>query len=178
MDAILSSLLLAFAVSADALACGFAAGAGRIKIPFRAAVAAATVSTVILCFGYAAGRAISPLVSPHAFTLVSFFVLSGMALCKLAPKKTESGDCNADRYLSVREGAALGAALSADGLTVGFGGYAGVVAAVCSCALSFVLSAAALYGGAKSGMCVQNDRAGNIAAGVTLAVLAALKLLP
>ncbi|MDE7395388.1 MAG: hypothetical protein K2M95_04650 [Clostridiales bacterium] len=178
MNAILSSMLLAFAASADALACGFAAGAGRIKVPMKAAAAAAGVSAAILLFGYLASDSLSQLLPPRVFQIASFIVLAGMGLMKLASSGSENGSGGRARRLTVREGLVLGATLSADGLAAGLGGYAGVFPALLSCLLCFLFSAAALYGGAKSGMYVKSDRLGNVMAGVTLAALAAFKLLP
>ena len=177
MDAFLSSLLLAFAASADALACGFAFGAGQIKIPCRSAAAAAGVSAVILLLGYLSSDALAAVLPPRIFTLAAFFVLAGLGLSKLASvNSTENGGVR--RVLTVREGLLLGASISADGLAAGLGGYTGLYPALLSCTLCFALSAAALYCGAKSGMRVKSSRMGNIAAGITLAILAAIKLLP
>ena len=177
MDAFLSALLLAFAASADALACGFAAGAGRIKIPARSAFAAAGISAAILLFGYLSSNALAAVLPPRVFTLAAFFALAGMGLSKLAASGQAERNCGG-RTLTVAEGLRLGASISAAGLAAGLGGFTGLRPAFLSCALCFALSAAALYLGAKSGNRVKNSRLGNVAAGVTLAVLAAFKLLP
>ena len=177
MNAFLSSLLLAFAASADALACGFAAGAGRIKIPARSALAAAGVSAAILLFGYLSSDSLAAVLPPRLFTLAAFFALAGMGLSKLAAgDEADSG--HGGRTMTAVEGLFLGASISADGLAAGLGGYTGLYPALLSCVLCFAFSAAALFGGAKSGMHVKNARLGNIAAGVTLSLLAAFKLLP
>lgn len=178
MDTWLYCILLALGVSADALACGFGAGVSRIKVPALSACAAAVVSAAFVGVGMTAGNLAAPYMPAAVHKYVSFFVLAAFALLKFADTGADGAlfDGNRDRTLSVREGAALGAALSVDGLAAGFGVAFDGGAFVCSVGCTFAFTALSLYGGAKGGAHAGTSRAGNIAAGVALLVLAAQKL--
>ena len=172
------AILLALSVSADALACGFGAGASRLKVPFVSAVAAAAVSAAFVAFGMAAGRLSAPLMPTAVQKYISFAVLAVFGLIKLAGGESDTAfaDCNCNRRLSVPEGIALGAAISVDGLAAGFGYAADIVTATFSAAFTFAFSCAALYMGAKGGKSVHKGRRGETAAGLVLVFLAAQKL--
>lgn len=178
MDIWLHCILLALGVSADALACGFGAGVSRLKVPAISAMAAAFVSAIFVGAGLAAGDLAAPYIPAGVQKYLSFFVLAAFGLIKLADTGSDAKrmDGNFDRKLSIGEGLALGAALSVDGLAAGFGAKFGGGALFFTAACTFVITAAALYGGAKSGAKAAGSRLGNIAAGVALLFLAAEKL--
>lgn len=180
MDSLLVAILLALSVSADALACGFGAGASRIKVPVRSAVTAAAVSAAFVAAGMAAGHYSAPFMPDAVQKYISFAVLAAFGLLKLASGgegNSAFADCNTDRVLSAAEGAALGAALSIDGLAAGFGYAANGWTLAFSSAFTFLFTAFALFLGAKGGRGVRRGRAGNVAAGLVLVLLAAEKLL-
>ena len=179
MNVFVVSVILALGLSADALACGFCAGASRLKIPLVSAIAAATVSALCVAVGMGAGGKVAPLLPESAGRYISFAALGIFGLIKIGSRANvrEVFDCNCDRYLSVGEGLALGAALSVDGLAAGFGYAAGVYMLVCTVAATFVFSAAALFFGAKGGAGSRGGRAGNITAGLALVILAVQKLI-
>lgn len=178
MESLAVATVLALSVSADALACGFGAGASRLKVPLRAAVAAATVSALFVLFGMTAGRYSAPFLPESVQMYVSFFVLATFGLVKLASGEGETAfaDCNFDRRLSVAEGAALGSALSVDGLAAGFGYATNGWTCAATVALTFLFTTGALYLGAKGGHGARGTRAGNVTAGLALVILAAEKL--
>lgn len=179
MDGFFTAIILGLSLSADALACGFSAGASRMKIPFYSAATAAAVSAAFVAFGMAAGNMSAPFLPAVTQRYISFLVLAVFGLIKLADADSSapSADCNADKKLSVGEALALGSALSVDGLAAGFGVMASfsVVAGASLC--TFVFTALSLYAGAKGGGSMRSGRAGNITAGLALVVLAILKLL-
>ena len=179
MNVLSASLILALGLSADALACGYAAGASRLKVPLLSALAAAVVSAACIAVGMGAGIVALCKTGESVGRYVSFAILSLFALFKIAggTPKREAYDCNVDRKLSVGEGFALGAAVSIDGLAAGFGYASSVNMLICTTVAAFVFSGAALYLGAKGGKVSGGGRAGNITAGIALAVLAAQKLI-
>ena len=172
------SMILALSVSADALACGFAAGASRLRVPMGSAITAAAVSAAFVAIGMAAWYYSAPLIPESVTRYISFSVLAVFGLLKLCGGAGGfSADCNSDRVLSAGEGAALGAALSVDGLAAGFGCMGGLRMLLCSSAFTLLFTACALYFGAKGGRGVRPGRSGNLAAGMALIVLAVQKLL-
>lgn len=178
MEVLMMAMVFSLSVSADMLACGFCTGASRIRVPMVSAIAAAVVCALFVAVGMTAGNTIGALLPEAVQKYISFGVLAVLGLVKLAgngENKTQP-DCNRDKRLSIFEGVALGAALSVDGLAAGFGWAASTTMIVWSSVFTFAFSAAALYLGAKSGQCVRGGRWGNIAAGLALVVLAALKL--
>ncbi|MCI8596252.1 MAG: hypothetical protein HFE35_05495 [Clostridia bacterium] len=173
------SIILSLSVSADALACGYSAGASKLKVPLSGAVAAATVSAAFIAVGMTAGNLSAPFIPEAVGKYISFTLLAVFGLLKLADTGGDSlrADCNQDKRLSVSEGAALGSALSVDGLAAGFANMATAAAIVCTTACTFVFTAAALFFGAKGGRGVKSGRTGNIVAGLALVILAVEKIL-
>ena len=173
------ALILGLSVSADALACGFAAGASRLKIPVASAMSAAAVSAAFVAFGMTAGCVSAPFIPDSIKRYMSFFVLAVLGALKLAVSGDTAGsaDFDSDKRLSVPEALALGSAISLDGLAVGCGYMASAGVVVCATLCTFAFTTAALYFGAKGGMGVKPGRIGNITAGLALIVLAAIKLI-
>ncbi len=179
MNVFTAILVLSLSVSADALACGYASGTSKIKVPVVSACAAAAVSAACMAMGMAAGGKIAPLLPAGWDRYLSFSVLAAFGLIKLYGSGGDASYCDTDhdRKLSVSEGLALGAAISADGLAAGFGYGADMLAvAVCS-AFTFIFTSAALYFGAKCGRGASGGRTGNITAGLALIALAVQKLI-
>jgi putative Mn2+ efflux pump MntP len=179
MNIFAMSIILSLSVSADALACGYSAGASKLKVPLSGAVAAATVSAAFIAVGMTAGNLSAPFIPEAVGKYISFTLLAVFGLLKLADTGGDSlrADCNQDKRLSVPEGAALGSALSVDGLAAGFANMATAAAIVCTTACTFVFTAAALFFGAKGGRGVKSGRTGNIVAGLALVILAVEKIL-
>ncbi len=179
MNIFAMSIILSLSVSADALACGYSAGASKLKVPLSGAVAAATVSAAFIAVGMTAGNLSAPFIPEAVGKYISFTLLAVFGLLKLADTGGDSlrADCNQDKRLSVSEGAALGSALSVDGLAAGFANMATAAAIVCTTACTFVFTAAALFFGAKGGRGVKSGRTGNIVAGLALVILAVEKIL-
>ena len=179
MNIFAMSIILSLSVSADALACGYSAGASKLKVPLSGAVAAATVSAAFIAIGMTAGNLSAPFIPEAVGKYISFTLLAVFGLLKLADTGGDSlrADCNQDKRLSVPEGAALGSALSVDGLAAGFANMATAAAIVCTTACTFVFTAAALFFGAKGGRGVKSGRTGNIVAGLALVILAVEKIL-
>lgn len=178
MDTWILSILLALGVSADALACGFSAGAARIKVPLCSAFAAAAVSAAFVALGLAAGAMSAPLLPENVGRYVSFGVLAVFGLGKLADDGGNAAafDARPDKVLSVPEGLALGSAISVDGLAVGFGTAMRGITAALACGCTLLFTAGALWLGARGGRSTGGGRTGNIAAGLTLVILAVQKL--
>ena len=178
MNIFAMSIILSLSVSADALACGYSAGASKLKVPLSGAVAA-TVSAAFIAVGMTAGNLSAPFIPEAVGKYISFTLLAVFGLLKLADTGGDSlrADCNQDKRLSVPEGAALGSALSVDGLAAGFANMATAAAIVCTTACTFVFTAAALFFGAKGGRGVKSGRTGNIVAGLALVILAVEKIL-
>lgn len=179
MNIFAMSIILSLSVSADALACGYSAGASKLKVPLSGAVAAATVSAAFIAVGMTAGNLSAPFIPEAVGKYISFTLLAVFGLLKLADTGGDSlrADCNQDKRLSVSEGAALGSALSVDGLAAGFANMATAAAIVCTTACTFVFTAAALFFGAEGGRGVKSGRTGNIVAGLALVILAVEKIL-
>lgn len=179
MNIFAMSIILSLSVSADALACGYSAGASKLKVPLSGAVVAATVSAAFIAVGMTAGNLSAPFIPEAVGKYISFTLLAVFGLLKLADTGGDSlrADCNQDKRLSVPEGAALGSALSVDGLAAGFANMATAAAIVCTTACTFVFTAAALFFGAKGGRGVKSGRTGNIVAGLALVILAVEKIL-
>ena len=179
MNIFAMSIILSLSVSADALACGYSAGASKLKVPLSGAVAAATVSAAFIAVGMTAGNLSAPFIPEAVGKYISFTLLAVFGLLKLADTGGDSlrADCNQDKRLSVPEGAALGSALLVDGLAAGFANMATAAAIVCTTACTFVFTAAALFFGAKGGRGVKSGRTGNIVAGLALVILAVEKIL-
>ena len=179
MNIFAMSIILSLSVSADALACGYSAGASRLKVPLSGAVAAAVVSAAFVAAGMTAGNLSAPFMPASVGKYISFSLLAIFGLLKLVDTGGDSlrADCNQDKRLSVPEGAALGSALSVDGLAAGFGSMGQAAAIACTTVCTFVFTAAALYFGAKGGRGVKNGRLGNIVAGLALIILAVEKIL-
>ena len=179
MNIFAMSIILSLSVSADALACGYSAGASKLKVPLSGAVAAATVSAAFIAVGMTAGNLSAPFIPEAVGKYISFTLLAVFGLLKLADTGGDSlrADCNQDKRLSVPEGAALGSALSVDGLAAGFANMATAAAIVCTTACTFVFTSTALFFGAKGGRGVKSGRTGNIVAGLALVILAVEKIL-
>ena len=179
MNIFAMSIILSLSVSADALACGYSAGASKLKVPLSGAVAAATVSAAFIAVGMTAGNLSAPFIPEAVGKYISFTLLAVFGLLKLADTGGDSlrADCNQDKRLSVPEGAALGSALSVDGLAAGFANMATAAAIVCTTACTVVFTATALFFGAKGGRGVKSGRTGNIVAGLALVILAVEKIL-
>ena len=61
MNVITLAVILSLSVSADALACGYGAGASRLKVPLTSAFAAGIVSAFCVGAGMAAANSCIPL---------------------------------------------------------------------------------------------------------------------
>lgn len=178
MNTMITAAVLALSVSADALACGFGAGASRLKVPILSALAAAAVSAGTVAFGMTAGSVSAPFMPEKLRKYIAFVVLAVLGLMKLAGRgDAPSVDVNSDRYLSVSEAVALGCAISLDGLAAGFGSMSRPLTVIFATVFTFAFSAAALYFGAKGGRGFAGGRAGGLAAGGALIILAVQKLL-
>lgn len=179
MNVLSVSVILALGLSADALACGYLAGASRLKVPLISAFAAAAVSAACIGVGMGAGITALPYFGESVGRYVSFCVLAFFGLFKIAGAGAKRGafDANCDRRLSVGEGLGLGAAVSADGLAAGFGYASSIYMLICTSVAAFVFSSAALYFGAKGGQNASGGKAGDLTAGIALCVLAAQKLI-
>lgn len=171
-------LIIALSVSADALACGYSAGASKIKIPLCSSLAAALMSAAFVAVGAAAGNLCLGIVPIKAIKYISFFLLATFSAIKLlgGDNNLKKADCNRDKVLSVPEAVALGTSISLDGLAVGIGSTMSVSSVITAVAFTLVFTAAALYCGAKCGR-GSGIKSANIVAGIALAVLAAQKLL-
>ena len=179
MDTLIAATVLGLSVSADALACGFAAGAARMRIPLISALAAAFVSAAFVAFGFFAGNMSAPLLPGAVQRYISFGVLAVFGLVRLAGAgdKSPFPDFNSDKILSVGEALALGSSISIDGLAAGFGAMGTLPAAVCATLTTFACTTLSLYFGAKCGRMTKGGRLSNTVAALALIILAVQKLL-
>jgi putative Mn2+ efflux pump MntP len=145
-------IMLALACSADAFALGFAYGGKRIRIPPVSGLSAALLCTVFLGGALIFGGLVRPYLPGWLAETVAAGVLFGIGLVKLFEKsEPKDGDRNKDYVISPGEAVLLSAALSLDGLAVGFGaglGSANILAAIIA---SAVIGIAAILGGCKLG---------------------------
>lgn len=179
MDTLIAATILGLSVSADALACGFAAGASRMRIPLFSAVTAAFISAATVAFGFVAGNISAPLLPDFVQRYISFGVLAVFGLVRLAGAgdKAPFPDVNSDKILSAGEALALGSSISIDGLAAGFGAMGSLPAAVCATLTTFACTTLALYYGAKCGRMTKGGRLSNTVAALALIILAVQKLL-
>ena len=179
MDSIIAATVLGLSVSADALACGFAAGASRMRIPLVSALAAAFVSAAFVAFGFIAGNTSAPLLPEKLRRYLSFGVLAVFGLVRLAGAgdKSPFPDFNSDKVLSVAEALALGSSISRDGLAAGFGAMGPAAAAASATLTTLICTTLSLHFGAKCGRMTKGGRLSNTVAALALIILAVQKLL-
>lgn len=202
----LESLTIAFLLSLDAFAAGIACGADGIHIPPRSTVVVSAICSALLGMSLLLGDVVSPFISERGAGAVSFAILVIIGASKLfdsAVKRVisrfaggnvsfklfgfilnvyvnpQAADSDSSSTLSAKEAIPLAAAMSIDGLTVGFGvGIAGINAAF-TVAASFVITALAVMLGTRLGKTLKKrtDGAAGWIGGTLLIIIAVFKLI-
>ena len=138
--AILEACALALLCSADAFLAGLAYGSGNIKIPQRSVQIINIICSLTLGMSFLIGSILCPYLPAWLTTAVCFTVLFVIGIIKLLEglrSDLKSADRDNSKALESSEAAILAAALSLDGLAVGFGAAMGNIngAVVCLCSL-------------------------------------------
>ncbi|HHZ06665.1 MAG TPA: hypothetical protein GX401_07780 [Clostridiales bacterium] len=118
------SILLAFALSVDALGIGISYGLRKIRTPFVARLVVSLVSLVFTALAIMCGNIITMFVSQDMAKWfgVSLLVLLGLYIIfSNLLKKPEEYDANASKVIDVKEALLLGVALSVDSFGAGVG---------------------------------------------------------
>lgn len=207
IQAVAEAFIIAATLSLDSFAGSFAYGTSKIKIPFRSALTIAFVCSAALGFTLFLGGVIRPYIDAAAVKYISFAVLLAIGAFKLLEevikmllkKKADKelafnifnfrlilkvfqseteADINKDKVLSAAEAATLAAALSIDGLAVGFSAGLAQVNALFLILFSFLTGFAAVISGRKAGEKIASKIKINLSwlSGLILVAIAVLKL--
>ncbi|MCL1820169.1 MAG: sporulation membrane protein YtaF [Oscillospiraceae bacterium] len=205
---IIQAALLVTALSTDALVAGFSYGVNNVKIPLKSALVINAVCGALLALSIFFGTLLNSVMPPGTAAGISFTLLFGLGLIKLFDgfikrmiksgkafgnfkfkllnlnfilhvyAEPEQADIDASRILSPKEAVTLAAALSLDGLSVGFG--VGLVGAnpLLVVGLSRIFDFAAIMLGVLFGRRVADKLSIDLSwlSGVLLIVLAVLRL--
>ena len=208
INAFAEALIIAITLSLDSFASGFAYGASKIKIPFKSAFILSFVCSATLGLTLLLGAVVRPYISAEIIKYISFAILLAIGLFKLFEeviklllKRTANrqinfnvfnfhfilqifgneteADSNKDKILSAAESVSLAAALSMDGLAVGFS--AGLTGAnpILLIALSLLIGFSAVMLGFKIGSKIASKLKINLSwlSGLILVAIAVSKLL-
>lgn len=168
---LMESIILVISLSTDAFAAGLAYGASKIKIPNLSSAIISLICSGMLLVSMFAGGIINQFIPPEITHSICFFILFAMGLTKLFDNciksyirkhnsininfatsdlkfvltvyaDVEYADSDNSKILSVKEAAALAAALSLDSLAVGIGaaisGINYILPAIISLILTFI----------------------------------------
>lgn len=177
---ILQWLVLVASLSTDAFAASLSCGGGGIAIPPRSVAVISGVCSGMLALSMLAGQAVSGLIPTRTAQLLCFWLLLGIGVMRLFDNylKTyirrnrrlrlhfsafdlnfiltvyadaDQADVDRSKVLSPREAGVLAAALSLDGLAVGFGAAFSGVGPWGPCLVSLCLTALAVHTGQDLG---------------------------
>ena len=201
--AVLEAFLLSASVCADTLVAAVSYGARKIRISRRAGLVLCTVSTAVLTLSSAVGTAV------RGGRILAFVLLFAMGAVRLFDGTLKGwirrcqgrgqvrfsalqlhfllevyadpqlADTDGEGELSAREAVVLSLALSADGAAAGFGAGSGGVSVMLTALFSFLLCAAAVFGGVALGSGASRLRRVDLTAagGVLMILLGVSKLL-
>lgn len=208
MAILLQSIVLVLALSADTFVAGFSYGANRIGIPLASAGIVNLVCSAALGVSLLAGMLAGEYIPQGLAGIICFALLFALGLSKVFDSAVKSlirksgvrreiefsamhlrfilmvyadpqqADSDLSKRLSVSEAMALGAALSLDGLAVGFGAALTDANAIQITLLSFVMGMLAMVCGSRLGQRISERITANISwlGGAMLILLALFKL--
>ncbi|MDY3920043.1 MAG: manganese efflux pump [Candidatus Limivivens sp.] len=175
-------LLLVTAVSIDAFTAGFAYGVSKVRVPWQSVLILAGVSSLTLCAALLLGNTAGSWIPEKMTDEVSFLILFGLGIWKLADqpgyREGQKADRNQDKILSPTEALALSAALSLDSVAAGLGAGVMEIHIRETLAASFAVGALAVWSGCLAGRILSEKIHTNLCwvSGILLLYLAFLKL--
>ena len=199
------TVLICATLSTDCLACGLAYGTSKIKIPLKSALTVSLICALSPCISLLLGKIILPFLSEGTAKYISCGIMLLIGTFKLfeqliklfLSKKDEiklklfnfnlilkiykndtEADLNKDKVLSAKEAISLAAALSVDGIAVGFSAGFGGTNGLVMAAVLFSMSMLSLYVGTLIGKKLIQKTKLNLSwlSGVVLIVIALTKL--
>lgn len=176
----MESTILVISLSTDAFAAGFAYGANKIKVPSLSSAVISLICSGMLLVSMFAGGIINDFIPLKNTSILCFFILFGMGLVKLFDSciksyirkhsrinlnfgtsnlkfvltvyaDVEYADSDNSKMLSVKEAAALAAALSIDSLAVGIGAAISGISCILPAIISLILTFFAVKSGCELG---------------------------
>ena len=175
---ILEAVILSATLSADAFAAAFAYGGNGVKINIWKAAIISIVSSAVLGISLFTGTAVRGFFPLWLTAWLCFIILFSIGIIKIFATKKEDG---AAKTLSGTEAVILAAALSLDGLAVGFGAAMGNMNIIAALAASVVMNLLAVMVGCRLGISFSKKLSRKVnlnrLAGIILIGLAVFKLL-
>ena len=184
-EMVIMALLLASAISIDAMGCGFAYGASQTRVKVLHMFTISAFGSVFLGISLFVGYAISQVIAEDVTVIVGFVALATIGMFKIIQSLTQ---CNKATMLSVgrnlkwKEAVLLAVVLSIDSLAVGVGAsvqgitiYFGLFAVGVTFVMGFLLFG---LGYLIGGRITKNKKTLNLSwvAGVVLIVMALVGL--
>ncbi len=177
---LVESIILVISVSTDAFAAGLAYGASKIKIPNSSSAVISFICSGMLLVSMLAGGIVNNFIPPEITRNLCFFILFAMGLAKLFDNciksyirkhsriylnfatsdlkfvltvyaDVECADSDNSKVLSIKEAAALAAALSLDSLAVGMGAAISGIEFILPVIISLIFTFTAVKTGCKPG---------------------------